>query len=179
MDKGEFTVKRVILAARAGESGEAARLAGQYRERGVEYRVFRQDYGREVPGQRLLHTAQSGGSLRERLSEAAGRYGGEGVALWVDRVREDFTLPAPTGSGRPLTPRELWALREKHGPAVFFSEDLCARYFTYLEGETGHLVLFDDAGTLRKKLKLAGEAGIATAYLPYGETRDLLEELLG
>jgi hypothetical protein len=48
-----------------------------------------------------------------------------------------------------------------------------------MAGEKGHFVLFDDAGSLRKKLSLARELGITTVFLPYEDTADLLEELLG
>lgn len=171
-------MKRIILAARPGESALAERLARRYRERGVSYQIFRQSYGRSVPDRQLLHTAMSGGSLRERLAEAVGRFGGDGVAVWLDRSAEDFLLPSPTGAGRALTREELSALRERRGGSVFFSPELCAHYFTYMEGSVGHFVLFDDAGSLRKKLQVAGEAGITTAYLPLADTQDMLGEIL-
>jgi hypothetical protein len=63
-------------------------------------------------------------------------------------------------------------------PAVFFSNELCARYFTYMNRETGaHFVLFDDADTLRRKVEVAHRAGIHTFIAPFPEVADCLEEL--
>ncbi len=137
-------------------------------------------YGQSAPEAKvLIPTAISGGSLPGRLEEAAGRFGRGRVAVWVDRVAEDFLLPSPRGAGAPLTEEELERRREEHSGSVFFSDELCAHYFTYMVGETGHFVLFDDAGSIRKKLRLAADLGVTTAFLPYEETEDLLGELTG
>ena len=102
----------------------------------------------------LICTAISGGNFVQRLQEAAaGRDRAGGLALDVQRLRMDFTLPAQSGEGRPLSGRELQDLLDRESPSVFFSQDLCARYFTYArDGET-HFVLFDDADTLSQKLR--------------------------
>lgn len=126
----------------------------------------------------LLGTALSGGSFAQDLQAAAAAWGGpEHLALDVERLRMDFSLPAESGQGRPLTPQEFQALLEREAPAVFFSQDLCARYFTYTrEGET-HFVLFDDADTLQQKLRLGSRMGFAAAFLMYPEVQDLLPQL--
>ena len=69
----------------------------------------------------LICTALSGGTLRERLSDAAARYGTQRVALDCQRLAMDFVLPCRSGEGTPLTPEELSARRERCGAAVFFS----------------------------------------------------------
>ena len=93
------------------------------------------------------------------------------------RLRMDFTLPAQSGEGRPLSGRELQDLLDRESPSVFFSQDLCARYFTYArDGET-HFVLFDDADTLSQKLRTGGNMGFAAAFLMYPEVQDLLPKL--
>lgn len=130
-------------------------------------------------GRVLISTAISGGTLRGRLETAAGQYGGDRVCLWVERTAEDFLLPSPSGAGAPLTMEELSRRREEQGASVFFSPELCAHYFTYMAGETGHFVLFDDAGSISRKLIQAGQLGISTAFLPYTANADLLRELLG
>lgn len=128
----------------------------------------------------LLSSALSGGSLRARLEEAAERFGLKRLVLRVERVAMDFALPSPTGEGVPLSRKELSALLERERPSVFFSHELCAHYFTYMAKKTGaHFVLFDDAGSLRKKLELAGRMGIRQAVLFYPQVSDLLGELLG
>lgn len=127
----------------------------------------------------LIPSALSGGSLAQRLEEAAERYGRERVVLAVERVAEDFYLPAPTGQGQPLTRQELEGLLEARSPSVFFSTELCAHYFTYMSRESGaHFVLFDDAGSIRKKLQLARRLGIRQAVLSYPQTEDLLADIL-
>ena len=89
----------------------------------------------------------------------------------------DFTLPARTGEGVPLSRSNFQALMERESPSVFFSQELCARYFTYTrEGQT-HFVLFDDAGTLRKKLQTGAALGFTAAFLMFPEVQDLLGEL--
>lgn len=126
----------------------------------------------------LICTAISGGNFVQRLQEAAaGRDRAGGLALDVQRLRMDFTLPAQSGDGRPLSGRELQDLLDRESPSVFFSQDLCARYFTYArDGET-HFVLFDDADTLSQKLRTGGNMGFAAAFLMYPEVQDLLPKL--
>lgn len=126
----------------------------------------------------LISSALSGGSLSQRLEEAAGRFGRGRLTLAVQRVAEDFFLPSPTGSGTPLSRQELEQKMEELSPSVFFSRELCARYFTYMSRENGaHFVLFDDGGTLRKKMEVAREHGIASAVAALPEVADVAEEL--
>ena len=126
----------------------------------------------------LVCTALSGGSFLQYLQEAARARGGAGnLALDVQRLRMDFLLPAETGEGRPLSQQEFQALVDRESPAVFFSQNLCARYFTYTrDGET-HFVLFDDADTLQQKLRAGSSLGFSAAFLMYPEVRDLLPRL--
>ena len=137
-------------------------------------------YGASVPRARvLISSALSGGSLAQRLADAAGQYGAGRVVLAVERVAEDFFLPSPTGQGVPLSREELRARLSERAPTVFFSTELCAHYFTYMSKENGaHFILFDDAGSIRKKLHLAAQLGIPRAVLAYPEVDDLLPALL-
>lgn len=48
----------------------------------------------------------------------------------------------------------------EESPSVFFSQDLCARYFTYTRNGETHFVLYDDADTLSQKLR----TGAARAF---------------
>ena len=117
-----------------------------------------------------IPSALSGGSLRRRLEEALERFGESRTALALEKRAEDFSLPSPTGSGQPLSPQELEQLRQRLSPAVFFSGELCARYFTYMSRDSGgHFVLFDDGDTLRRKLDVARELGIHTFLAPWAE----------
>lgn len=120
----------------------------------------------------VLSTALSGGCLRQRLEEARQRFGPR-LALDLQRLRMSFPLPCPTGEGCPLTGAELQALMAEQQAAVFFSRDLCAKYFTCPQEENARFVLFDDEETLREKLRLGRELGIATGFLLYPEVADL------
>ena len=128
-------------------------------------------------GVALLCTAISGGNFTERLREAAARRGAGRLALDVQRLRMDFRLPARTGEGAPLTASEFQTLVDREKPAVFFSQDLCARYFTYTRDGDTHFVLFDDAGTLAQKLKIGSSLGFSAAFLMWPEVRDIAGKL--
>ena len=124
----------------------------------------------------LISSALSGGTLEVRLKEALERHGADKVILALQRMREDFRLPSPSGRGKSLSREELAALCARR-PAIYWSSELCARYFTYRAKDGVHFVLFDDAETLRRKLALAGELGYRAAFLMLPEVEDLLEEL--
>ena len=63
------------------------------------------------------------------------------------------------------------------GPAVFFSRDLCARYFTCTRSGQAQFILFDDAGTLRQKLRLGQQLGVAAAFFQWPEISNIAPEL--
>lgn len=127
----------------------------------------------------IIPSALSGGSLSGRLEQAADTFGGwERLVLGIQRVAEDFPLPSPTGCGQPLSREALSRLMEERSPNVFFSGELCARYFTYMgRDRSAHFVLFDDASTIRKKLHLAHQLGVRKALIALPEVDDLLESL--
>lgn len=130
-------------------------------------------------GQLLISSALSGGSLRQRLSEVIQTRGAEGLALAVEPVAYDFPLPSPDGQGRPLEPADLQALRQRWDPQIYFSDALCAHYFTYMSRESGgHFVLFDDAASVRKKLRVAAQLGIRRAVLPYPQAAGAMEAIM-
>ena len=89
----------------------------------------------------------------------------------------DFRLPARSGEGDPLSEEALSRLMEREAPAVFFSQDLCARYFTYSQDGEAHFVLFDDADTLNQKLRLGAGLGFSAAFFMWPEIRDVAPRL--
>lgn len=148
----------------------AGHLDEQFARQG--WRLFvTERYAPHAPHARvMIPSALSGGSLRRRLEEALGRFGESRTALALEKRREDFFLPSPTGSGQPLTEEELEQLKRRLSPSIFFSGDLCARYFTYMSRENGaHFVLFDDGDTLRHKVEVAQGLGIRTFLAPWDE----------
>ncbi|MCC8182450.1 MAG: hypothetical protein LIO45_05690 [Clostridiales bacterium] len=120
----------------------------------------------------LIPSALSGGALELRLKEAAERYGADRVALALQPIREDFLLPAPSGQGKPLSRQELADLQVRIRAPVYWSRELCARYFTYRDGRGVHFVLFDDGDSLCRKLELADELGIRCAAAAWAEIAD-------
>ena len=78
-----------------------------------------------------------------------------------------------------MTGGELSKKMEELRPSVFFSNELCAHYFTYMSPKTGaHFVLFDDAGSIRRKLQLSRSLDIDRAVLSYPDTAELLPQIL-
>lgn len=127
-------------------------------------------------GKILVSSALSGGKLSSRLDEVVERYGASRICLSLDPICEEFSLPAPTGSGITLTKEELDDRKKKWDPSVFFSEDLCAYYFTYMSREGGaHFVLYDDSGSLQKKLALGEEKGISHFAMLYPRCKGFLQ----
>ena len=136
-------------------------------------------YGRNTERARvLLCTALSGGSFQEYLTEAADRWGGASrLALDVQRLRMEFRLPAASGEGKPLSGEEFETLLQELHPQSFFSPELCARYFTCSGEGSARFILYDDASTLREKLKIGAALGIEDAFLMWPEIQDLAPEL--
>jgi len=125
----------------------------------------------------VVCTALSGGDFCQRLREAAERFGKSHVALDVQRLAMDFPLPSPTGMGRPVPPEELQKLLERLAPSTFYSRELCAKYFTYTQNGESHFFLFDDADTIRQKIRTGHSMGFCAAFLMYPEVKDLLPKL--
>ena len=76
----------------------------------------------------------------------------------------------------PRLSREELAIRMQ-GRSVFYAEDLGARYFTYRRGGQTHFVLFDDAGTLRRKIEMGQALGIREGFVMLPEVEDLTGSL--
>ena len=125
----------------------------------------------------LVCAAVSGGGFADHLRESARRFGSGKLALDMECLRMDFRLPALSGMGEPLTAQGLESLLAQESPAVFFSQELCARYFTYLREGESHFVLFDDADTLRQKLRTGTALGYTAAFFVWPEIRSLAAAL--
>ncbi|MCL2842412.1 MAG: hypothetical protein FWE28_02960 [Oscillospiraceae bacterium] len=152
----------------------AAMLSGRLRRQGGTL-YLPEVYAADSDWARILiPTAISGGSLTARLQEVSGHYGAERICLDIERIRTDFCLPSSEGQGKKLAGREFYALMQEKQPEPYFSQDLCAYYFTYQDDHGSHFVLYDDVGSIRKKLFLANKLGIDHAMLFYPEVEDLL-----
>lgn len=98
----------------------------------------------------LISSAISGGSLRQRLQDAAACYDGR-CWLLVEPIQARFPLPCPSGVGAPLDePPDL---------PGFFSREFCCQYAHFCEDDQGYFLLWDTEETVEKKLALAKENG--------------------
>lgn len=122
-------------------------------------------------------TAISGGCLRERFQGLTQKYPGR-IAADLRAISRDFLLPSANTEGTPLSVQARDALRAKIGAQTFFSRELCARYFTYMDKENnGHFVLFDDADTLQAKCRCLQELSVSPIFARYGDVCDFLPML--
>ena len=155
-------------------------LSSELAARGIRFCVP-ENYAHAVipPTNIIISSAISGGSLRQRLSEAVQRYGADRIVLECERNCEDFTLPANSGSGKRMSVSELDSLFSRLMPVPYFSSDLCTYYFTYRDkNNCSHFVLFDNASSIRRKLSTASDVGINTAILVYPEIQEIVRDIL-
>lgn len=156
----------------------AARMDDLFAQRGWRLYVP-EPYGPCAPHAGvLISSALSGGSLAVRLEEACQRFGRDRVVLALVKSAEDFLLPSPSGCGTPLSRAELEQRMAALHPSVFFSHELCARYFTYMSRDSGaHFVLFDDGDTLARKMEVARRVGVNTFLAPWAEVGEHAQQL--
>lgn len=131
--------------------------------------------GRELDHAVLtVSTALSGGSLTAYFSSLQGIYGAHRIAAFLQPVSQNFTLPSASPNGKPLSAAARAALLAESGAQVFFSRELCARYFTYTDREgAAHFVLFDDEETLAAKLAQLSGCGVQTVFALYPDAQAL------
>lgn len=115
----------------------------------------------------IAETAISGGSLSQYFSDLADQYGQQQIAAQLVRSYARFSVPSPSADGTPLTKEQVEQLRREVGASAFFSRELCAKYFTYMERGSARFVLFDDDDTLRRKQHVLSSIGITRQLLLY------------
>ena len=129
---------------------------------------------RDLPaGCFLTECAVSGGTLRAFLRDALRDADGR-LCVHIRPVYMDFSLPCPSGTGQPLTARQLQDLHT--GQPCHFSEPLCTEYFTYLQEQQLHVVLFDSPDSLRRKFHTAEACGVPMALIEDPALRNLLTQ---
>ena len=150
--------------------------ASALKERGLTLYVSPQYANASEHSRVLISTAIVSGSLRERLTRALDRFGPR-LAIEIERTARDIPLPDPQGEGHRLAWDQMKLLVE--GRQAFFSRELCSRYFTYKDKESGqtHFVLFDDAQSIQKKVLTAASMGINEAFMLYPEVAEIWKEL--
>lgn len=123
-----------------------------------------------------VSTAISGGSLTEYISSLQGIYGAARIAAFLQPVSQDFTLPSPTPNGISLSAAARAALLAQTGAQPFFSRELCAKYFTYMNADgQAHFVLYDDDSTLAAKLAQLAGCGVQNVFALFPDAAGLLK----
>lgn len=111
--------------------------------------------------------AVSGGTLEDYIKGLSGTF-----CLRISPSHMDFPLPCPEGTGRSLSQSELKALYQNQ--PTHYSPELCMEYFTYMEGDHLHLVLFDTLRSLREKYRLAKRLKVKSICIPDPKLRQQL-----
>lgn len=120
----------------------------------------------------LVSTALSGGDIEGRFRRMGEKYGRQRVMMDIEPMGEDFLIPSPKGTGEKRTVQEIRRLGQEKKAQIFFSKELCARYFTYENGENSlRFVLFDDEGTIQEKMRLAKLWELSGIVATYEEIR--------
>ena len=123
-----------------------------------------------------VSTAISGGSLTEYISSLQGIYSAARIAAFLQPVSQDFTLPSPTPNGISLSAAARAALLAQTGAQPFFSRELCAKYFTYMNTDgQAHFVLYDDDSTLAAKLAQLAGCGVQNVFALFPDAAGLLK----
>lgn len=116
----------------------------------------------------LISSAISGGSFYEMLSDYCEHFSADRLALDVVRVCSCFDMPSYSSDGQSLSAAEFREIMQEHSPSIFFSKELCAKYFTYHTsvGDT-KFVLFDDIASTSAKIELAASCGFCASFVLY------------
>ncbi|MBE6948910.1 MAG: hypothetical protein E7456_03585 [Ruminococcaceae bacterium] len=125
----------------------------------------------------MLSTGISVGSLNGKLTSGIRQYGPDRVAVMLDYVRRDYTLPAKEENVQELTDSQLNALITKYRSPSFFSKELCTYYFTYRTANKAHLVLYDNAVSMKRKSALSESLGIKHTFMFYPHVKDILDRI--
>lgn len=110
-------------------------------------------------GRTVYPCAVSGGTLEEYIKSLSGSF-----CLRISPTHMDFPIPCPDGKGRNLSQAELNHLYNNQ--QTYFSTELLTEYFTYMESDQLHLVLFDTLRSLREKYRLAKRLKVKNICIP-------------
>ena len=83
---------------------------------------------------------------------------------------------SPTPNGISLSAAARAALLAQTGAQPFFSRELCAKYFTYMNADgQAHFVLYDDDSTLAAKLAQLAGCGVQNVFALFPDAAGLLK----
>ncbi len=124
----------------------------------------------------VTQSALSGGSLEEYILGLDKKYK-DRIAVSIRPICTDFILPSENSEGTPISHREKQEKMQKYNAGAFFSRELCAKYFTYMdESDQGHFVLFDDLGTISAKIEILNNLPVKKIFALYPDIEKLLRD---
>ncbi len=115
----------------------------------------------------LVPSSISGGSFQQMLEDYCRRFSPERLALDVVRVCAQYDMPSLDPDGQSLSVGEFRQILKRHAPTSFFSQQLCAKYFTYRTGDKTRFVLYDDLSSTVGKISIAARQGFCGAFVLY------------
>ena len=158
----DFPTKGIIM----GRSGIRAAYATGRGKVTVRARADFEEFGN-------LELTQS---VTDYISSLQGIYSAARIAAFLQPVSQDFTLPSPTPNGVSLSAAARAALLAQTGAQPFFSRELCAKYFTYMNADgQAHFVLYDDDSTLAAKLAQLAGCGVQNVFALFPDAAGLLK----
>ncbi len=150
-------------------------MSDRFRPRGLSL-YLPEGYG-GIPGNpTILVSAQSYcAPYIDRLRALAGRFGAGRLALRLDTRPADFLLPARRSLPSRLPSPVPGGVQPDR---VFYSECHEANYTSFLDRGRVRLVMWDDANSVKRKLEIAENIGIHTAFLDFEENRSIIRNLI-
>lgn len=125
----------------------------------------------------LISTGVARGVFEDSLGREIRKYG-DRAALFFEPLCHEFSMTSEGDGARYLNAKQLSALIKKQNAVTYFSQELCAGYFTYRDGAgAARFVLFDDTRSLVKKAEVAASLGFAEAFMPYIEAAKAIDGL--
>lgn len=115
----------------------------------------------------LVPSAISGGSFEQMLEDYCRRFPPNRLTLDVVRVCAQYEMPSQDPDGQSLSAQQFRQIQQQYSPSSFFSQQLCAKYFTYHSQGKTHFVLYDDLSSTLRKLSIASRQGFAAAFVLY------------
>lgn len=153
-------------------------LDRQTNARGMELYVNRTYASSTEYARVLVQSDVSGGSYSMYLGDMKQSIG-DRLCLEIVPICSEFLLPSMSADGIRMTRTELDELMNKIDPMPFFSRELCAKYFTYMdERNKAHFILYDDAYTIKVKAQKAENMDVRPVFMLYSEVREFLGEIL-
>ena len=140
--------------------------------------VVTERYAHVAPAAVLINSAVTTGTLQKHWKSSAAPFGRQ-LAIEIDPLARDFLLSQSGEQGKAMTVQALQCLLTERQPAVFFSNELCAHYFTYKdEMKQTHFVLFDDAASIGRKISLGLRLDAHPVLLLYPDVKAILPDIL-